>query len=309
MGGGAGGQWSGDALLAPGVESCLGWERELDRLLSNWSHAALRSCHGPRGPAGKAACHPHATRNGIPSAEGAELARPLCPHPVSSVCPEGGRVGGGQSGPWVLIPSSPPRFPSDSSKGVSTLGQKNGSLPEAGGPVGSVGPWAQACRLPTAQREGGPAVWCLQEPGLSWRSSRGPRAVGRSCAGHLEASSFPAGRGCRGTGWKGGLQLSVWLLSWRVGDARGHGCPLPSLAQCIVATSPPGLSALCSTGSAALSSTAAFLGHVPRLLPHSAPFNKPTQVSMSPEVQMHDPAAVSAPVPLEMGLGVMTPGC
>ncbi|XP_023472469.2 WD repeat-containing protein 90 isoform X5 [Equus caballus] len=63
-----------------------------------------------------------------------------------------------------------------------------------------------------------------------------------------------------------------------------------------------GLSALCSTGSAALSSTAAFLGHVPRLLPHSAPFNKPTQVSMSPEVQMHDPAAScrvpSAPRPL-----------
>lgn len=127
--------------------------------------------------------------------------------------------------------------------------------------------------------------------------------------GTSKPPAFQLGGVVGARGWKGGLQLSVWLLSWRVGDARGHGCPLPPLAQCIVATSPPGLSALCSTGSAALSSTAAFLGHVPRLLPHPAPFNKPTQDSMSPEVQMHDPAAVSAPVPLEMGLGVMTPGC
>ena len=97
------GQWwlgwgPGDTVSSPGVESRLCWKREPGGLPRTGS--AFRSRHRCRGPAGKAARHSCTSRNGIPGAQGGQLARALRPHPVSgSARPEAAAEGrAGQSG-------------------------------------------------------------------------------------------------------------------------------------------------------------------------------------------------------------------
>ena len=88
----------------------------------------------------------------------------------------------------------------------------------------------------------------------------------------------------------GGLPLSAWPLSCRVGKAGPPAAP----AQCLV----PVCTLLSRFFSAAV-----LVGHVPRLLPSPVACSKRARDSRALMVQKHDPATVSARRPPRWGWG------